>query len=111
MHFVGLWFPGIGFLFKHADQSILLESFPKGLWLVAFVFGTHLKLSRMKILVFYNMGIIDYGEKPFFVHWKLCKLKIKALGSGSRSLTKCPKNKIKFPSFIHLLPFPPRGMG
>ena len=42
------------------------------------------------------MGIFDYGEKPFFVHWKLCKLKIKALGSGSRSLTKCPKNKMKF---------------
>ena len=51
MHFVGLWFPGIGFLFKHADQSILLESFPKGLWFVAFVFRTHLKISRMKILV------------------------------------------------------------
>ena len=47
----------------------------------------------------------DYDEKMIFVHWKPCKLKIEARGIGSRSLTKCPKNKMKSPSFIHSLPF------
>ena len=33
------------------------------------------------------------------------------LGVGKSFVDKMSKNKMKFPSFIHLLPFPPRGTG